>query len=89
MNNNEVNTVVLSKSTYDNMRSTNDRAGMLLRELMDSMSIANDSDDLSIDSNRIINALQILYPDTFRKKVSHLKSVRTKNMKFITDTNNI
>ncbi len=30
---NEVNTVVLSKSSYDNMRGTNDRASMLLREI--------------------------------------------------------
>lgn len=42
MANNEVNTVVLSKSSYDTMRGTNDRASMLLREIIDSMSIAND-----------------------------------------------
>ena len=34
MANNEVNTVV--------MRGTNDRASILMREIMDSMSIAND-----------------------------------------------
>lgn len=39
---NEVNTVVLSKCSYDSLRGTNDRASMLLREIMDSVSIAND-----------------------------------------------
>ena len=49
MANNEVNTVVLSKTSYDNMRGTNDRASMLLREIMDSMTIADDSNDLSLE----------------------------------------
>ena len=76
---NEINTVVLSKSAYDNMRGTNDRASMLLREIMDSMSIADDCNELSIDGDKILKAIEVLYPDTFKKKVSHLKTVRTKN----------
>jgi len=80
MANNEVNTVVLTKSSYDTMRGTNDRASMLLREIMDSMSIAEDSNDLSIDSAQILKAIEVLYPDTFKKKIAHLKSVRTKNL---------
>ena len=80
MTNNEVNTVVLSKSSYDNMRGTNDRASMLLREIMDSMSIANDCNDLSIDNDKILKTIEVLYPDTFKKKVSYLKTVRTKNL---------
>ena len=54
MTNNEVNAVVLSKSSYDNMIGTNDKASMLLQELMASTSIANDFNDLSIDWNMII-----------------------------------
>lgn len=80
MVNNEVNTVVLSKSSYDTMRGTNDRAGMLLREIMDSMSIADDSNDLSLDTDKVLKAIEILYPDAFKKKVSYLKTVRTKNL---------
>jgi hypothetical protein len=80
MVNNEVNTVVLSKTSYDNMRGTNDRASMLLREIMGSMSIANDCNDLSIDSDKILKTIEVLYPDTFKKKVSYLKTVRTKNL---------
>ena len=80
MVNNEVNTVVLSKTSYDNMRGTNDRASILLREIVDSMSIANDCNDLSIDSDKILKTIEVLYPDTFKKKVSCLKTVRTKNL---------
>ena len=80
MVNNEVNTVVLSKSSYDTMRGTNDRASMLLREIMDSMSIANDCNDLSLNSDRILKTIEVLYPDTFKKKVSCLKTVRTKTL---------
>lgn len=85
MVNNEVNTVVLSKSSYDSMRSTNDRASMLLREVMDSMTIANDSNDLSLDTDKILKTIEILYPDTYKKKVSYLKTVRTKNLGKIVD----
>lgn len=85
MANNEVNTVVLSKSSYDSMRSTNDRASMLLREVMDSMTIANDSNDLSLDTDKILKTIKILYPDTYKKKVSYLKTVRTKNLGKIVD----
>lgn len=85
MANNEVNTVVLSKSSYDSMRSTNDRASMLLREIMDSMTIANDSNDLSLDTDKILKTIEILYPDTYKKKVSYLKTVRTKNLGKIVD----
>ena len=80
MTNNEVNTVVLSKTSYDNMRGTNDRASMLLREIIDTMTIADDCNDLSLDSGRILKTIEVLYPDTFKKKVSHLKTVRTKEL---------
>lgn len=78
--NNEVNTVVLSKTSYDNMRGTNDRASMLLREIMDSMTIAGDCNDLSLDCDRIIKTIEVLYPDTYKKKTSALKMVRTKKL---------
>lgn len=75
---NEVNTVTLSKGSYDNMRSTNDRAGMLLNRIMDAITIADDSDDLSIDTDTILKTIEILYPETYKKKVSALKTIRTK-----------
>lgn len=75
----EVNTVTLSKSAYDSIRSTNDRANMLLREIMGAMSIGVDNDDLSLNDEKIIKTIEILYPDSYRKKVSALKMTRTKN----------
>lgn len=75
----EVNTVTLSKGAYDSMRGTNDRANMLLREIMSAMSIANDSDTLSLDNEKIIKTIEILYPDSYKKKISALKMTRTKN----------
>ena len=46
--NNEVNTVTLSKGSYDSMKSTSDRAGMLLKRIMDAITIADDSDEQTI-----------------------------------------
>lgn len=76
---NEVNTVTLSKSSYDSMSRTNDRAGMLLRRIVDTISIADDSDDLSIDTDAVLKTIEILYPETYKKKISALKTIRTKN----------
>lgn len=76
---NEMNIVALSKGSYDSMRSTNDRAGMLLNRIMDAITIADDSDDLSVDTDTILKTIEILYPETYKKKVSALKRIRTKN----------
>lgn len=76
---NEVNTVTLSKGSYDSMKSTSDRAGMLLNRIVGAITIADDSDDLSVDTDTILKTIEILYPDTYKKKVSALKTIRTKN----------
>ena len=76
---NEVNTVTLSKGSYDSMRSTNDRAGMLLNRIMGAITIAEDSDDLSVNTDTVLMTIKILYPETYNKKVSALKTIRTKN----------
>lgn len=77
--NNEVNTVTLSKGSYDSMKSTSDRAGMLLKRIVDAITIADDSDDLNVDTDTILKTIEILYPETYKKKVSALKVIRTKN----------
>ena len=76
---NELNTVTLSKGSYDSMRSTNDRAGMLLNRIMGAITIAEDSDDLSVNTDTVLMTIKILYPETYNKKVSALKTIRTKN----------
>ena len=76
---NEVNTVTLSKGSYDSMRSTNDRAGMLLNRIVGAITIADDSDDLSVDTDTILKTIEILYPDTYKKKVTALTTIRAKN----------
>lgn len=77
--NNEVNTVTLSKSIYDSMRGTNDRASMLLSRIIGTFSIENDSDVVHLDEKTILSVIEILYPDTYKKKVSALKTLRAKN----------
>lgn len=75
----DVNTVTLSKSAYDSMHSINDRANMLLREIIGAMSIGVENGNLSLNDEKIIKTIEILYPDSYRKKVSALKMTRTKN----------
>lgn len=52
---------------------------MLLNRIMGAIIIADDSDDLSVDTDMILKTIEILYPDTYKKKVSALKTIRTKN----------
>lgn len=52
---------------------------MLLNRIMGAITIADDSDDLSVDTDMILKTIEILYPDTYKKKVSALKTIRTKN----------
>ena len=77
--NNDINTVTLSKSVYDSMRSTNDRASMLLNRIIGTFSIENDSDTVHLDEQTILSVIEILYPDTYKKKVAALKTLRAKN----------
>lgn len=77
--NNDINTVTLSKSVYDSMRGTNDRASMLLNRIIATFSIENDSDTVHLDEQTILSVIKILYPDTYKKKVSALKTLRAKN----------
>lgn len=77
--NNDINTVTLSKGVYDSMRSTNDRASMLLNRIIGTFSIENDSDTVHLDEQTILSVIEILYPDTYKKKVAALKTLRAKN----------
>lgn len=77
--NNDVNTVTLSKGTYDSMRGTNDRASMLLNRIVGTFSIENDNDTVHLDEKTILAVIEILYPDTYKKKVAALKTLRAKN----------
>lgn len=75
----DTNVVTLSKSSYDSMRGTNDRASMLLNRILATITIENDSDTLHINEQTVLAVLEILYPDTYKKKVSALKTLRAKN----------
>lgn len=75
----EINQVTLSKSAYDSMRGTNDRANMLLSRITETITIEDDTDKLHIDEDVVLTVIRILYPETYKKKVSALKVIRTKN----------
>ena len=68
----DTNIVTLSKSSYD-------RASMLLNRILATITIENDSDTLYINEQTVLAVLEILYPDTYKKKVSALKTLRAKN----------
>lgn len=75
-----VDIVTLSKSNYDNIKATNIRAGMLLDRLLGAMTIDIMSDEIHLDVNRVLGTIEILYPETYKKKVSTLKTLRAKQL---------
>lgn len=78
----DINVVSLSKGVYDSMRETNSRAKLLLDEMMDIRNVKLSEDENSIEfSQRAINdAVRVLFNDYYNKKLSALKTKRTKEM---------
>lgn len=75
-----IDIVTLSKCNYDNIKATNIRAGMLLDRLLGAMSIDIMSDEIHLDANKVLGTIEILYPETYKKKVSTLKTLRAKQL---------
>lgn len=73
-----VDIVTLSKCNYDNIKATNIRAGMLLDRLLGAMTIDSMSDEICLDVDKVLATIEILYPDTYKKKVGALRTLRTK-----------
>lgn len=76
-----VDVVTLSKWSYDQMKAENTRAKMLLDIVLSPMAIDIDTDIIRLNTDKVLSSIEILYPETYKKKVSTLKTLRAKYMK--------
>ena len=76
-----VDVVTLSKWSYDQMKAENTRAKMLLDIVLSAMAIDIDTDIIRLNTDKVISSVEILYPETYKKKLSTLKTLRAKYMK--------
>lgn len=73
-----VNTIVLTKETYDRLKSENMRCRMLLENILKYITFVDEnSNDLKLDDQRILRTIEICYADSYNQKVSQLKRKRT------------
>lgn len=73
-----VNTIVLTKEAYDRIKSENMRCRMLLDSILKYITFVDESSyDLKLDEQRILNTIEVCYPDSYNQKVSQLKRKRT------------
>lgn len=77
-NNQTTNTVVLSTSSYNQIKNTNYRADMFLQAIINASRLSEDHEHLEFDSLAIERALMFCYPETTKKKISYLRTQATK-----------
>lgn len=74
----DVNVITLSTSSYNNIKSENQKCQMLLDNILTSAKLSDDRSKLIFDSEQIVLAMTILYPDRYKKKLSALRGLATK-----------
>lgn len=73
-----VNTITLTKESYDRTKSENMRCRMLLDSILKHIEFADENSyDLKLDEQRILSTIEVCYPDSYNQKVSQLKRKRT------------
>ena len=73
-----VNTIVLTKEAYDRLKSENMRCRLLLENILKYITFVDEnSNDLKLDDQRILRAIELCYTDSYNQKVSQLKRKRT------------
>ena len=77
-NKRDVNIINHTKEAYDKIKNENMRCRMLLDSIMKYINFKSDtSNELAVDSDRILRTIELCYPDTYAQKVSQLKRKRT------------
>lgn len=78
MTDSNVNTITLTKETYDRLKGENMRCRMLLDSILKHIEFAGEnSNDLKLDEQRILSTIEICYSDSYSQKITQLKRRRT------------
>lgn len=74
----EVNTVTLNTSSYNQIKAENQKTQMLIDNMLENAYISEDSEKLIFDSDKIVLAMSVLFPERYKKKLAALRTLRIK-----------
>lgn len=75
---NEINTVTLSVSSYNQVKADNYRLNMLLDSILNEAMISEDHEHLVFNTRKVEDALKFCFPERYKKKLVTLKTQHTR-----------
>lgn len=76
----EVSTVLLKLGDYNAIKTTVTKCNLFLENIMGMARLSDDNEKLVWDSDKIMEAVEFCYGDTYRKKLGTLRMQRTKEV---------
>lgn len=72
------NTVTMGLASYNQIKAENTRWQMFMSRLWEGAELKSDYSGIEFDSHLIEELIHIMYPDTYKKKLSTLRTQQTK-----------
>lgn len=74
----DTNIVTLNTSSYNQIKAENQKCSMFLDNLLKNATLSEDRTKLVFDSDAIVLAMDVLYEERYKKKLSALRGLATK-----------
>lgn len=72
------NTVTMGLASYNQIKAENTRWQMFMSRLWEGAELKEDYSGIEFDTHLIEELIHIMYPDTYKKKLSTLRTQQTK-----------
>lgn len=72
------NTVILSVSSYNQVKADNYRLNMFLDNLLNEAMISKDHEHVVFDSQKVESAVKFCFPERYKKKLATLRTQHTR-----------
>lgn len=72
------NTVTMSLASYNQIKAENTRWQMFMSRMWEGCELRSDYQGLEFDAAMIAELMHIMYPDSYKKKLSYLRGQQTK-----------
>lgn len=74
----ETNTVILSTSSYNQIKAENTKFSLFMDRLFESAELREDYSGIDFNTRQIEELIHLCYPDRYKKKLSVLRAQQTK-----------
>lgn len=72
------NTVTMSLASYNQIKADNTKFRMFMDRLFEDATLKADYSDIEFDVQKLADLIHLVYPDTYKKKLSALRAQQTK-----------